>query len=121
VSNKNETVQNNILGYNNFDSDLYKQVVHACDLQKDFSQFPNGDETLVGSKGISLSGGQKQRVVSLVIYSKKALPILRYSRPLPELSTPNRILLYSTISLVDWTTIPRILSVPVFSASEKVF
>ena len=39
-------------------------MVKACDLEKDFSQLPQGDGTVIGSKGLALSGGQKQRVVS---------------------------------------------------------
>jgi ATP-binding cassette subfamily C (CFTR/MRP) protein 4 len=31
-------------------------------LDKDFSLFPNGDQTTVGERGVSLSGGQKARV-----------------------------------------------------------
>ena len=34
----------------------------ACALEKDFTLFPNGDQTAVGDKGISLSGGQKARL-----------------------------------------------------------
>ena len=39
-------------------------MIRACDLEKDFAQLENGDDTKVGSKGAALSGGQKQRVVS---------------------------------------------------------
>ena len=34
----------------------------ACALEKDFTLFPNGDQTAVGDKGISLCGGQKARL-----------------------------------------------------------
>jgi ATP-binding cassette subfamily C (CFTR/MRP) protein 1 len=61
---KNTSIRNNIIGYSEYNSELYKQAVYACDLQTDFSQLQDGDETLVGSKGIALSGGQKQRIVS---------------------------------------------------------
>lgn len=47
-----------------FDKEWYKRVVHACDLEEDLSQMPDGDQTVIGSRGITLSGGQKQRVVS---------------------------------------------------------
>jgi len=46
------------------DDEWYKRVVHACDLEEDFDQLPDGDLTVVGSRGITLSGGQKQRAVS---------------------------------------------------------
>lgn len=61
----NGTIQNNILGFSNFDSEWYSAVVRACELEEDFSVLPLGDKSLIGSKGITLSGGQKQRVVSL--------------------------------------------------------
>jgi ATP-binding cassette, subfamily C (CFTR/MRP), member 1 len=48
------------------DAQLYDQVIRACDLEKDFAQLEGGDDTIVGSKGLTLSGGQKQRVVSKV-------------------------------------------------------
>jgi ATP-binding cassette, subfamily C (CFTR/MRP), member 1 len=61
---RNTTVQQNILGFANFESYWYSAVIRACALESDLSQLPNGDQTLIGSNGITLSGGQKQRVVS---------------------------------------------------------
>lgn len=46
------------------DEPWYRRVLHACDLEEDLQQLPDGDATVVGSRGITLSGGQKQRVVS---------------------------------------------------------
>jgi ATP-binding cassette, subfamily C (CFTR/MRP), member 1 len=46
------------------DEAWYQKVVQACDLDEDLHQLPDGDQTVVGSRGITLSGGQKQRVVS---------------------------------------------------------
>ena len=62
---KNGTVQKNILGFSNFDSLLYNAVIHACGLEEDLMTFPMGDQSLIGSKGITLSGGQKQRMVGI--------------------------------------------------------
>ncbi len=61
---RNATVQQNILGYSNFDSKWYSAVVHACALDDDFTQLPAGDQSLVGTNGITLSGGQKHRIAS---------------------------------------------------------
>lgn len=36
--------------------------MRVCALQKDFQQFPHGDQTLVGERGASLSGGQRARI-----------------------------------------------------------
>ncbi|ETS83861.1 hypothetical protein PFICI_05737 [Pestalotiopsis fici W106-1] len=55
----------------------YKRVVHACGLEEDFSQLPDGDQTVIGSRGITLSGGQKQRVaLARSVYARRSLVIL---------------------------------------------
>lgn len=60
----NETLRENVLGSSHFDATWYSQVIKACALEQDIAQFAEGDQTVVGSNGLSLSGGQKQRVVS---------------------------------------------------------
>ncbi|KAF9771912.1 hypothetical protein IL306_010421 [Fusarium sp. DS 682] len=67
----NQTIRENIIGYSHFDPVLYQNIVKACDLEKDFSQLAQGDDTVIGSKGLALSGGQKQRVaLARAVYSK---------------------------------------------------
>lgn len=56
------TVRQNILFGASYDKKRYSEVVHACALEKDFKQFPDGDQTVVGDRGASLSGGQKARI-----------------------------------------------------------
>ncbi|KAJ8734780.1 hypothetical protein PYW08_014030 [Mythimna loreyi] len=56
------TVRQNILFGLPYNSKKYKEVVRVCALQKDFQQFPHGDQTLVGERGASLSGGQRARI-----------------------------------------------------------
>lgn len=60
----NETLRANVIGFSHFDAAWYAAVIRACALEEDFQQFPEGDQIVVGSNGLSLSGGQKQRVVS---------------------------------------------------------
>ena len=60
----NTSIQKNILGTSLFNGPWYKTVLSACALFEDLKNYPAGDRTLVGSKGITLSGGQKQRIVS---------------------------------------------------------
>ncbi|KAE9374191.1 canalicular multispecific organic anion transporter 1 [Stipitochalara longipes BDJ] len=73
----NGSIQKNILGFSNFDGPWYNAVLHACALEEDLSNFPMGDQSLVGSKGITLSGGQKQRLaIARAVYSKKSIIIL---------------------------------------------
>ncbi|KAM5348158.1 hypothetical protein ACJ41O_007982 [Fusarium nematophilum] len=67
----NRTIRENIIGYSHFDTNLYQAVVKACDLENDLQQLPQGDATVVGSKGLVLSGGQKQRVaLARAVYSR---------------------------------------------------
>lgn len=55
------TVRQNILFGQEYDRDRYNSVVKCCALLKDFEQFANGDQTMVGERG-TLSGGQKARI-----------------------------------------------------------
>lgn len=62
----NTTVRKNIVGQSPDDDEKwYRAVCSACALDEDIASFPDGDEWLVGSGGITLSGGQKQRLVCL--------------------------------------------------------
>ncbi|XP_031835587.1 putative multidrug resistance-associated protein lethal(2)03659 isoform X2 [Nomia melanderi] len=56
------TVRQNILFGQPYDRHRYQRVVKACSLLRDFKQFPQGDQTVVGERGSSLSGGQKARI-----------------------------------------------------------
>ncbi|XP_044268658.1 ATP-binding cassette sub-family C member 4-like [Tribolium madens] len=56
------TVRNNILFGREYDRTLYREVVKVCALEQDFKQFPQGDKTVVGERGVSLSGGQRARI-----------------------------------------------------------
>lgn len=60
------TVKENIVGPNTNEIDelWYRTAVRACALDKEFAQMPNGDQSSIGSNGITLSGGQRHRVVS---------------------------------------------------------
>lgn len=56
------TARQNITFGTNMDRVRYDKVVKCSALQKDFEQFPDGDLTMIGERGVSLSGGQKARV-----------------------------------------------------------
>ncbi|KAK7747489.1 hypothetical protein SLS53_001744 [Cytospora paraplurivora] len=58
----NETIKHNIVGFSPFNQGRYSEVIEATLLTVDLLALPQGDETKVGSNGITLSGGQKQRV-----------------------------------------------------------
>ena len=56
------SIRENILFDSRFDELKYNEVVRACALEHDLGLFEDGDQTLIGEKGISLSGGQKARI-----------------------------------------------------------
>lgn len=59
------------------DQQWYQEVVSCCGLAEDIINLPRGDQTLIGSKGITLSGGQKARIaLARAVYAKSELLIL---------------------------------------------
>lgn len=59
----NATIRENIVGFSEFEKDRYDEAVEAAMLRHDLDVLlPEGDQTQVGTDGITLSGGQKQRV-----------------------------------------------------------
>ncbi|KAJ9148315.1 ATP-dependent bile acid permease [Pleurostoma richardsiae] len=66
----NGTIKENILFSAQLDEKRYRDVIVACALERDLQILDNGDETIVGEKGITLSGGQKQRIsLARAVYS----------------------------------------------------
>ncbi|KAK4337197.1 hypothetical protein RND71_043296 [Anisodus tanguticus] len=71
------TIKENILFYSPFDELKYKKVIQACCLEVDFTLLPQGDETVVGEKGVSLSGGQRARInLARALYSDADIYLL---------------------------------------------
>ncbi|KAK2945813.1 putative ATP-binding cassette sub-family C member 5 [Blattamonas nauphoetae] len=58
----NDTIQNNILFGSGYDAERYSHVVRLCQLDADLPLLPQGDQTMIGEKGVNLSGGQKARI-----------------------------------------------------------
>ncbi|KAK8054682.1 hypothetical protein PG994_009749 [Apiospora phragmitis] len=73
----NGSIRENIIGKTEFDENWYRSIIQATALEVDLRQLPDGDSTIVGSKGLKLSGGQKARVsIARAIYARKLLAIL---------------------------------------------
>ncbi|GAP89237.1 putative ABC transporter transmembrane region [Rosellinia necatrix] len=73
----NATVKENIIFGHRYDLNFYEKTVRACALLDDFAQLPDGDETIVGERGISLSGGQKARVaLARAVYARADIYLL---------------------------------------------
>lgn len=70
-------MRNNILFGQAYDKEWYNKVVKVCALERDFQQFPQGDRTLVGDRGVSLSGGQKARInLARAVYRQADIYVL---------------------------------------------
>jgi ABC-type transport system involved in cytochrome bd biosynthesis fused ATPase/permease subunit len=78
----NVSIQQSIIGVSKMDAIWYKSVIHACALETDLKQFPQGDRTVIGSSGVALSGGQSQRIVrvSLITWNLDLHAALGFSK-----------------------------------------
>ena len=56
------TIRQNILFGKLFNQELYDSVIYASCLKPDLETFEEGDQIMIGEKGITLSGGQKARL-----------------------------------------------------------
>lgn len=75
---QNTAIRNNICGYSGRDNlKWYREILHACALEDDLANLAHGDESVVGSQGLTLSGGQKQRLaLARALYSRERLLVL---------------------------------------------
>ena len=73
---QNASLKQNIIGVSDFEATWYNKVLDAVALREDLAALPKGDQSVIGSDGISLSGGQKQRLaVARAVYARKEIAI----------------------------------------------
>ncbi|CAE8738948.1 unnamed protein product [Polarella glacialis] len=73
----NASVRENDCFGKTFLADWYKVVCEACALDHDLALWPEGDATLIGSRGINISGGQQARVcLARALYSRAEVYLL---------------------------------------------
>ncbi|KAI8198964.1 ABC transporter [Colletotrichum sp. SAR 10_65] len=93
---RNISIKDNIVGQEQFEDEWYGRVLFACDLKQDISRLPKGDDTLVGSGGITLSGGQKQRVaLARAVFARRAIVLL--DDPFSALDAETRTKVFSRL------------------------
>ncbi|KAF1949726.1 putative ABC multidrug transporter [Byssothecium circinans] len=93
---RNATVRENIIGEDDFDKTWYSKILWSCNLLQDLEEMKKGDQTLIGSKGISLSGGQKNRIsLARALYARK--PILAIDDMLSGLDNTTEKLVFDRV------------------------
>jgi ATP-binding cassette subfamily C (CFTR/MRP) protein 1 len=74
---RNATIQQNIIAEDEYDEAWYNRVLSACGLVQDLNEMKRGDQTSIGSQGISLSGGQKDRLaLARALYARKKVLVI---------------------------------------------
>jgi ATP-binding cassette subfamily B protein len=69
------------------------EAAHAAHIRKEFEEFPQGFETMVGERGVTLSGGQKQRAaIARALLRRPAILILDDALASVDTYTEERIL-----------------------------
>lgn len=73
----NGTVKDNICFFQPYDEEKYQKVIELCCLQQDLDILIEGDETIIGERGINLSGGQKARIeMARAVYKQSDIVLL---------------------------------------------
>lgn len=91
------TIKDNILFGLSFNSELYSSVIKACGLDVDFLQLRQGENAIVGDRGVQLSGGQRARIALARAFYRDS-DIILLDDPLSAVdSRVGRLLFYSAI------------------------
>ena len=57
-----DTIKKNIIFFRKFRLQKYRKIISLCQLEKDFSNLAEGEETIINSTCTNISGGQKARI-----------------------------------------------------------
>jgi ATP-binding cassette subfamily B protein len=89
-----ETIRENLtFGAPNASAEEMLKATEAAHIRREFEEFPNGFETMVGERGLTLSGGQKQRTaIARALLRRPAILILDDALASVDTYTEERIL-----------------------------
>ncbi|MGO9775874.1 MAG: ABC transporter ATP-binding protein [Terracidiphilus sp.] len=88
------TIRENLaFGAPESNSEALLEAAQAAHIRKEFEEFPQGFETMVGERGVTLSGGQKQRAaIARALLCRPAILILDDALASVDTYTEERIL-----------------------------
>ncbi len=89
-----ETIRENLaFGAPHADAEDLLEAAGAAHIRREFEEFPQGFETMVGERGVTLSGGQKQRAaIARALLRRPAILILDDALASVDTYTEERIL-----------------------------
>jgi ATP-binding cassette subfamily B protein len=89
-----ETIRENLaFGAPNASPEELLEAAEAAHIRREFEEFPQGFETMVGERGVTLSGGQKQRsAIARALLRRPAILILDDALASVDTYTEERIL-----------------------------
>ncbi|MGD0738343.1 MAG: ABC transporter ATP-binding protein [Terracidiphilus sp.] len=89
-----ETIRENLaFGAPHADAEDLLEAAEAAHIRREFEEFPQGFETMVGERGVTLSGGQKQRAaIARALLRRPAILILDDALASVDTYTEERIL-----------------------------
>ncbi len=89
-----ETIRENLaFGAPQADAEDLLEAAEAAHIRREFEEFPQGFETMVGERGVTLSGGQKQRAaIARALLRRPAILILDDALASVDTYTEERIL-----------------------------
>ena len=89
-----ETIRENLaFGAPHADAEDLMEAAEAAHIRREFEEFPQGFETMVGERGVTLSGGQKQRAaIARALLRRPAILILDDALASVDTYTEERIL-----------------------------
>ena len=89
-----ETIRENLaFGAPRADAEELLEAAEAAHIRREFEEFPQGFETMVGERGVTLSGGQKQRAaIARALLRRPAILILDDALASVDTYTEERIL-----------------------------
>lgn len=74
---RNRTIRENIVYDKEFNLDNYIDTVQFCEFERDIIMQREGDQTMIGDRGVTLSGGQKARLgLARALYQDKEIYLM---------------------------------------------